>query len=111
MFIPSLIGLLVYSLGILFEVLNIKATKVEHTKEDVKNARRWFIYLSLPFFDEDYFLSMWHKLAHEELKMMVEVYGNRPFNKWLKIYFPFSAKYGALDAYNLKTGNSLMFVE
>ncbi len=107
--IPSLIGLLVYSMGILIEVFSIKATKVEHTKEDVRNARRWFIYVAMPFFSHDYFLSMQYHLTVEQMKTMFEVYGNKPYSKWLKIYFPFSKKYSGLDAYNLKMGAELTF--
>lgn len=109
--IPSVLFLFVYVFGFMVELIRIKATKPEHTKNDVANARKWFIYLALPLFPDEYFFDMWHSLDNDQLKRMVDVYGKRSFNKWLKMYYPFMKKKNALDAFNLKTGNTLEFVQ
>ncbi len=111
LFVPSLLALFIYSIGVLIELFAITAKTTEHTSKDVKNARMWFVYTAFPFFGQGYYSSIWTGNTNAELKRMVEVYGKRPFWKWGKLYFPFAEKYTALEAHNLKTGNSFEFVD
>ncbi|MGX1930200.1 hypothetical protein [Flagellimonas sp. 2504JD4-2] len=111
LFIPSLVGLLVYILGLSIELFTIKATKGEHTKQDIKNARLWFVYLALPFFGPNYFEGFVHGMTGEELRRMHEVYGKKNFSSKLKMYVPFvGKKLNAFDAVNAKNGLSLELV-
>lgn len=108
---PCVIGLLLYCIVFLIELASIRAVKTEHTIQDVKNARRWFIYSALPFFGQDYFISVLYDLESPAIKRMVEVYGKKSYSKTLKMYVPFMPKVDALVAYNIKTGNTYEFVK
>ncbi|MGX1930218.1 hypothetical protein [Flagellimonas sp. 2504JD4-2] len=111
LFIPSFVGLLVYILGLSIELFSIKAAKAEHTKRDVKNARLWFIYLALPFFDSNHFSGMAYEMTGDELRRMYEVYGMKNFSSKLKMYVPFvGKKLNAFDAVHAKNGLSLELV-
>ncbi len=107
LFIPSLVGMSVYIVAIFIELLLIKGKTKEHTRQDVRNARKWFMYAALPFFGERYFSEMFMNMNHLELQRMKEVYGRKPFNERLKIYIPFSARMDAYEAVNLKVGLEL----
>ena len=111
LFIPSLVGLIVYTIGFAVELFSIKKTASHHTDDDVKNARLWFIYLALPFFNQDYFSGMVYEMEHGELQRMYEVYGKRRFNQKLKMYFPiFGKELNAFDSVHAKNGLHLEIV-
>lgn len=111
LFIPCVIGLLLYCIVFLIELVSIRTKKTEHSTIDVKNARKWFIYTALPFFGQDYFISMLYELETDATKRMIEVFGKKPYSKTLKMYMPFMPKVDALTAYNIKTGNTYEFVK
>lgn len=111
MFLPTLLSLLVYIFTFLIELFSIRKKKLDHTKKDVCNARKWFIYLALPFFNQDYFSGMVYNMTADELKRMYEVYGVRRFNTKLKMYVPFAgSNLDAFKAVHAKNGFFLQLV-
>lgn len=111
LFIPSLVALVVWSICLLVELFTIKAKASDHTKNDVKNARTWFIYLALPFFNQGYFSGMMYQMTSEEWRKMFEIYGKKRFNKTLKMYVPFfGSEMNAFDAVHAKNGLYLEIV-
>ena len=111
LFVPTFISGIIYILAFLIELLTFKKLTEQHTSKDVKNARMWFIYCSLPFFNENHLFDLWYKMDYLESRLMVQIYKKRSFNKTLKMFVPFARSYNALEAYNLKTGNTLEFVD
>ncbi len=110
LFIPTFLAGVLYILSFLVELWTFKKLTEQHTAKDVKNARMWFIYCSLPFFNDNHLFDLWYNMGNLESRMMVQVYKKRSFSKALKMFVPFARSYNALEAYNLKTGNTLEFV-
>ncbi len=107
LFVPSLLGLLLYVFGLVIGFYSIKATKPEHTKEDVKNARKWFLHLAIPFFGYQYFGSFLTTMDTDVIQRMHSVYGKRRYISSLKMYFPIiGKKMDAFEAMEVKTGNT-----
>ncbi|WP_159076491.1 hypothetical protein [Flagellimonas amoyensis] len=111
LFVPSVLGLLLYVFSVVAVFFSIRGTKSEHTKEDVNNARKWFLYLAIPFYGDSYLTSFLTAHENNTLIKMREVYGKRRYSSVLKMHFPFVGKnMDAFEAYNAKTGNSFEII-
>ncbi|MEQ8220319.1 MAG: hypothetical protein RH981_18940 [Arenibacter sp.] len=91
LFIPSILFLLAYLVGMAWELIaRFKKVAPLDTVEDVNNARKWFIYMNVPFFTQNFVLSEWNLLSLQQKHAINRVYGVRRYSRWFKMYFPAS---------------------